>query len=153
MRVDQRRFFHGIHRSGWSYPNKNGEVCDQIKTIKINHPRLCSLRALMKAEKHFDLLPKNGLYINPPAIGLIDHLPESTPKKSQRKTPDNKRNDGNRVYGYGIHSRIFSPCFHYTLLSQELTSPRFCEPRPSVAKDPFALNFYFIGHVFLPIAA
>ena len=70
----------------------------------------------MKAKKHFDLLPKNGLYINPPAISLIDHLPKSTAKQSQRKTPDNKRNDGNRVYGYSIHLCIFSPYFYYKFI-------------------------------------
>lgn len=69
----------------------------------------------MKAKKHFDLLPKNGLYINPPAISLIDHLPKSTAKQSQRKTPDKKRNDGNRVYGYSIHLCIFSPYLYYKL--------------------------------------
>lgn len=71
----------------------------------------------MKAKKHFDLLPKNGLYINPPAISLIDHLPKSTAKQSQRKTPDKKRNDGNRVYGYSIHLCIFSPYLYYKLYS------------------------------------
>ena len=57
----------------------------------------------MKAKKHFDLLPKNRLYINHPAISLIDHLPEATAKKSQRKTPDNKSNDSKPVYSYSIH--------------------------------------------------
>jgi len=57
----------------------------------------------MKAKKHFELLPKNRLYINHPAISLIDHLPETTAKKSQRKTPDNKSNDSNPVYRYSVH--------------------------------------------------
>ena len=101
----------------------------------------------MKAKKHFDLLPKNGLYINPPAISLIDHLPKSTAKQSQRKTPDNKRNDGNRVYGYSIHLCIFSPYFYYKLYflkSYHSLPILFANPNLQwqVAKDIFAINLF-----------